>query len=107
MKESEWKKFRKLREICLERFCERVLLEAEKICKSDNQSAHGRYGGLYGLMRDRDKELANAFDDPRRSNAFIQLMLMYKLKLIADKELDEFEDETKNAIREIVDGGDK
>jgi translation initiation factor 2 alpha subunit (eIF-2alpha) len=107
MKESEWKKFRKLREICLERLCERVLQEAERICNSDNQSAHERYGNLYGLMRDRDKELANAFNDPRRSNAFIQLMLMHKLNLIADKELDEFEDETKNAIREIVDRGDE
>jgi hypothetical protein len=107
MKDSEWKKFRKQREICLERYCERVLQEAERICNSDNQSAHERYGSLYGLMRDRDKELANAFDGPRRSNAFIQLILMYKLNLIADKELDEFEDETKNAIREIIDGGGK
>lgn len=107
MKESEWKKFRKLRAICLERFCERVLQQAKRICNSDNQSAHERYGNLYGLMRDRDKELANAFDDPRRSNAFIQLMLMYKLNLIADKELDDFEDETKNAIREIADRGNE
>jgi hypothetical protein len=34
-------------------------------------------------------------------------MLMYRLKLIADKELDEFEDETTNAIREIVDRGNE
>ncbi|MGB5457824.1 MAG: hypothetical protein WBO18_17890 [Gammaproteobacteria bacterium] len=54
-------------------------------------------------MRDRYAEIANAFDDPRRSNAFIVLMLMYKLKRIADKELEEFEDETRNAIREVVD----
>jgi len=54
-------------------------------------------------MRDRYEEIANAFGDPRRSNAFIVLMLMYKLKRIADKELDEFEDETRNAIREAVD----
>ncbi|MGB5679009.1 MAG: hypothetical protein WBN36_14620 [Gammaproteobacteria bacterium] len=107
MKESEWKKFRKLREICLERFCERVLQEAERICNSDNQSAHQRYGNLYGLMLDRDEELANAFDYPKRSKAFFQLMLMYRLKLIADKELDEFEDETTNAIREIVDRGNE
>lgn len=107
MKESEWKKFRRLRETCLERFCERVLKEAERICNSDNQSAHERYGVLYGLMRNRDKELANAFDNPGRSNAFIQLVLMWKLQLIEDSELDEFEDETKNAIRAIVDEGDR
>jgi hypothetical protein len=107
MKESEWKSFRKLREICLQRFCEGVLQEAEGICNSDNQTAHERYGKLYGLIRDRDKELADAFDDPRRSNAFIQLMLMYKLNLIGDKELNEFEEETKNAIRGIVDEGEK
>jgi hypothetical protein len=58
-------------------------------------------------MRDRDKELANAFDDPRRSNAFIQLMLMFKSNLITDKELDDFEDETKNAIKEILGRGNE
>jgi hypothetical protein len=106
MKESEWKKFKKLKGLCLERFCDGVLNEATNICKSDEKTAHKRYGDLYKLIRDKDKELAKAFDGLSRSKAFIQLMMMYRMGLVEEKQLDEFEDETKNAIRDIVNRDD-
>lgn len=106
MKESEWKKFKKLKDLCLERFCDRVLREAENICKSDDKTAHERYSDLYKLIMERDKELADAFDGLNRNKAFIQLMLMYRLGLVEEKQLDEFEYETKKSIREIINRGD-
>ena len=106
MKESEQRKFKKLKELCLERFCDGVLREAELICKSDEKTAHGRYGDLYKLIKDKDKDLANAFDGLSRSKAFTQLMLMYRMGLVEEKQLDEFEDETKNSIRDIVNQDD-
>ena len=102
MKESEWKKFKKLKALCLERFCDDVLNEATHICKSGDKTAHQRYGDLYKLIRDKDKELANAFDGLSRSKAFIQLMMMYSMGLVEEEQLDEFEDGTKNSIRDIV-----
>ena len=68
------------------------------ICKSDEKTAHRRYGDLYKLIKDKDKDLANAFDGLSRSKAFTQLMLMYRMGLVEEKQLDEFEDETKNSI---------
>ena len=53
-------------------------------------------------MRDKDRDLANAFDGLSRNKAFGQLMLMYRLELVEENQLDEFENETKNAIRDIV-----
>ena len=76
------------------------------ICKSDEKTAHRRYGDLYKLIKDKDKDLANAFDGLSRSKAFTQLMLMYRMGLVEEKQLDEFEDETKNSIRDIVNQDD-
>jgi DNA-binding transcriptional ArsR family regulator len=102
MKEWEWKKFRKLNEKCLERFCDAVLQDAENICRSDEKTAHERYLDLYELLRIKDNELANAFDGMRRSTASIQLLQLYRMGLVEESQLDEFEDETRNRIRELT-----
>jgi len=67
-----------------------------------DKTAHEKFGDLYDLIRARDKEMTNAFDGLSRSQAFVQLMLMYRMGLVEENQLDEFEDETKNKIREIV-----
>ena len=105
MKESEWKKFKKLRALCLERFCGDVLHKAENICKAGGKTAHDRYGDLYQLIWDKDKGLAKAFDGPSRNRAFTQLMLMYRFGLVEEDELNEFENDTKTFIRDIVNRG--
>jgi hypothetical protein len=74
MNESEWKKFKRLKELCLERFCSDVLEEAESISGVTDQSAHDRYRSLYRLIHDKDKELARAFDGHSRSKAEMQLI---------------------------------
>ena len=106
MKESEWKKFKMLKALCLERFCDGVLNDATNICKSAEKTAHERLGELYKLIRDQDKELVNAFDGLSRSKAFIQLMMMYRMGLVEEKQLDEFKGETKNSVHDIVNRDD-
>ena len=101
MKESEWKKFKKLKDICLERFCERVLANASSVVSEKGKTSLDRYYDLYQLIQDEDEDLEKAFDGLSRSKAFMQLLLMYRMKLVEESELDEFEDETKNEIRRI------
>jgi len=101
MKESEWKKFKKLKDICLERFCERVLTNANSILDAKDKKSLDRYYDLYQLIQDEDKNLEKAFNGLSRSRAFMQLLLMYRMELVEESELDEFEDETKNEIRRI------
>ena len=43
IKESDWKVFKPLREIALERFCERVLDEVARINLDTGTSKHQRY----------------------------------------------------------------
>lgn len=85
--ESDWKIFRALREVALERFCNRVLAEVEALCRDPSRSHHKRYLDLCRLLRERDKELAYSFDDPRRSAMILQLAAIHASGLLEPDEL--------------------
>lgn len=99
--ESDWKKFKKVREQALDRFCRRILAECEEICRDETTTAHQRYGRLYGYVRDRNKEMAKAFDDFRRSTAVLCLMIMHKYGLLTEEEIEAFSEDVKRSIRDI------
>ena len=102
MKESEWKKFKKLKEKCLERFCGEVLSEAQGICDHVGKTNHEKYIDLYQLMRNKDKKLGKAFDGLSRNLAHSQLLLMYQMRLVEEAELNEFEADTVKSIKETM-----
>jgi hypothetical protein len=99
IKESDWKVFRRLHSIALERYCQRVLEEVRVAaeCKGDY---HDCYRRVYRLIRDRDRTMAAAFDDPRRSTAFILLANMIGEELLTEEELKQFSLETQERIEE-------
>lgn len=97
--ESDWKVFRELHAVALERFCERVLAEVQEISARSGRSFHDRYLDVDRLLRKRDAELARAFDNPRRSAAFIQLFAIHSLGLLEPTELTRF----SSAVRERID----
>ncbi|HEX7363477.1 MAG TPA: hypothetical protein VF283_23545 [Bryobacteraceae bacterium] len=69
MIEADWKVFKKVRMIALERFSQRVLDQSQAICNKQSLTTHQRYRELYKLLQVRNKEMAQAFDDFRRSTA--------------------------------------
>lgn len=99
---ADWKVFRDLRSIALERFCERVLGEVSRAASESGQTAHDRYGAVFEIVRTRDRELARMFDDFRRSTAVLQLALMHSLQLLTPEELTRFSAETQSAIRVLA-----
>lgn len=102
MPESDWKVFRKLREIALERFCERVLAEVSSVAARPDASYYKRYLDVFEVVRRRDRELAYAFDDPRRSRAFLQLLSIHSHGLLTDDELTGFSVETRELLRRFA-----
>ena len=102
--ESDWKVFKKVREKALDRYCRRVLEECERICRDETKSAHERYGTLYGYIHQKDKEMAKAFDDFRRSTAVLCLMLMHKYELLTKDEMQAFSGEVQRSLEEITKG---
>jgi hypothetical protein len=97
--ESDWKLFRQLHALALERFCARVLSEVGQLAVTPAQSAHEGYLAVFHLIQDRNKELAEAFDDFRRSTAWRQLALLRFRGLVTDEEFARFSPETRDAVQ--------
>ena len=99
--ERDWKLFRQLQPLAIERFCEKVLSEIRDISAS-GASAHKRYLRVFKIVRDQDKELATLFDNPRRSNAWFQLSLIHSHDLLTLEEMQRFSPETQQRVRELA-----
>jgi len=105
--ESDWKLFRKLHPVALQRLCERILAEARAEIDRPAKTAHERYGSLYRLLEKRDREIARAFDDLRRSTALTQLGIIHSLGLITEEERQSFTAETRGCLDFFVPPGDR
>ena len=96
--ESDWKLFRRLQGLALERFCKRVLEEVEPLAGNAARTYHERYLDVFRLLKERDRELARAFDDPRRSRMIHQLVAMHALGLLEPGELAGFTARTRTTV---------
>ena len=97
--EPDWKLFRSLHPVALERFCERVLAEVGQLASEQDKSAHERYLAVFRLLQRRDKELAQAFNDLRRSTALLQLAIIRAQGLVTEEEIARFSPETRAAVQ--------
>jgi hypothetical protein len=104
MDERDWKRFRQLAPVALERFCGRVLAEAKGVADAPGLSSHERYLKLYKLMREQDRELASAFDDHRRSTAKVKLARICSLGLLTEEEFGSFSEETRELVLDLTGG---
>ena len=100
--ESDWKVFRELREVALQRFCERVLGELLPLTQDHSRSPHERYLAVFRLVRERDEQLANAFNDPARSRMILQLATIRTLGILSPSELERFTQETRSILELLV-----
>ncbi len=102
IKESDWKLLRQLHDVALERFCQRVLGEIERRSSASKKTYHQRYLDIYRLMQRRDRELADAFNDLRRSTAVQQLTVIHSHGLLSEEEFSRFSPETRNAVDSLL-----
>jgi hypothetical protein len=101
IKESDWKHLRQLKAIALDRFCSRALAEIQAASSDPEKTSHQRYQAVYKLVEDRDDELANIFDDLKRSNAMGKLFQMRRASLLTDDEWIGFSDEIRSVFAKI------
>jgi hypothetical protein len=102
--ESDWKLWRVLSKEALERHCQKILTEAASLEKGGD-SAHARYLELYQLLQRRDQEIADVFNDPRRSRAYLQIALAVRRQIITRAELAKFSEGTQGVVEALVDAG--
>jgi hypothetical protein len=96
--EPDWKVFRQLQPLALDRFCQRVLTEVGRLAADADKSHHERYLAVFQLLQRRDKELADAFNDPRRSTALVQLARIQFHELLSAEEFARFTAETRASV---------
>jgi hypothetical protein len=100
--EADWKVFRQLREVALQRFCQRVLAEVQRLCTDEAKTSHERYLELFQLIEQRDEELALAFNEMRRSAALLQLTAMHSHELLSTEEMERFSTYARQAVAAIL-----
>ena len=87
LSESDWKKFKKIRLLALDRYCTAILQEAKALCDTTDSSAHERYLDLYALIQKRNQAMKMPFDGLSRNSAPLQLKYMVDLGLLTSKEI--------------------
>ena len=65
------------------------------------ENYHERYLEVFRLIMDRNDKMARAFDDMRRSKAFILLANIKESKLLTDEEFSELSSEAREAVESI------
>ncbi len=100
--EADWRVFREVQRAALERFCTRVLGEVERLLQDTSRSHHERYLDLYRLVRERDEQLAAAFDDPSRARMIWQAARLHALELLAPNDLERFSEKTRLTIESLA-----
>lgn len=100
--ESDWRRFKEIHAKLLERYCCRILEEVAAASQDTKGTAHDRYLKVYKLIADRDEQMANAFDDFRRSTAVMQLGIMRRMKLLTDEQLGLFSEQTRVRVEGIA-----
>lgn len=104
IKESDWKLLRQFHAVTLERFCQRVLSEIVSINSDDTKSSHQRYLDIFGVIERRDREIAQTFNDLRRSTALVHLAAIQSRGLLTEDEFLRFSQETRGIVEVLLEG---
>jgi len=101
--ERDWHLLRGVHRAALDRYCARVLEECATIIRDTKSSSHDRYLRLFRLVKERDENIAAAFNDLRRSTAIQRLASMLLLGAVTDEELSQFNPETRESAAALAD----
>ena|SRR6266853_3271814 len=96
--ESDWKLFRQLHSVALDRYCQRLLEDVQRIAGDARRTPHQRYLAIYELIEQKDRDLSRAFDDMRRSTALVQLAIIHSHGVITEEEIMRFTPATRDTI---------
>jgi hypothetical protein len=100
--EQDWKTLRTLHPVALDRFCQRVLEEIDAVAGATSRSSHERYLEIRDLVSRRGREMADAFDDMRRSRAVLRIARIRALGVLTAEEYSRFTDIIRDEVDRIA-----
>ena len=92
--EADWKVFKQLRELALERFSQEVRAQCIAKFNDSTLTAHERYLAVYDLIQERDAEMVRIFAALRRSTALFQLRILWSRGLLEEQDVQALSEET-------------
>ena len=98
--ESDWRVFRELRPVWLERYCTQLNQQVIKKLSDSRRSEHERYIDVYRFIQKKDRELGDAFNDFRRSTATRQISIIRTLGVVTEQEVARFSEQTQRFTSE-------
>lgn len=93
--EADWQVLRSVHDEALEKMCERILAEVIEAGTKPGLTYRQRYLDVYSLVKERDKDVANTFNNWRRSWALITLRFMLKHDLLSAADIARFSEVTR------------
>jgi hypothetical protein len=100
--EHDWKILKQVKTAALERVCAGILEELRKASAADGKTDHERYLDVWDLLGRRDQDVAAAFDDYRRSTAFIRLKTLRQSGYLTDEEFSRFSLQTRASVERVM-----
>ena len=97
IRETDWKVFKRLWEVALERISQQILDESQIICNKSGETAHQKYLELYKHIYERDNVITRIFDKFSRSSALLSLHQIRSMNLLTDAEVSELSEEAQQA----------
>jgi hypothetical protein len=98
--EADWQHLRQLTPVVLDRLCARILKQVARASGAPGKSNHERYLAVFRLIERRDQEIADAFNDMRRSRALDRILAMHRLGLFTAEECAGFSEEVRRWFRD-------
>lgn len=102
--ERDWKVYRDLNKVFLNRFCQRILDELVQISQDSGSTPHERYLKVHQHIQKKDRLIAQNFDHVARSSGLDNLCGMRRLGLITEEEFERLTPETRSWIDRILKG---
>jgi len=99
--EKDWKIIRAIKDEKLNAVCADILNEINQEIRDKEENNHKAYLNIWNVVNTRDNDIAEMFNDLRRSNAVCKLALWYKKGYLTENELNEFSDETRSIINAL------
>ena len=100
--EPDWRVLRRLHPLALERFCERVLAEVDRVSRDGAKNHHARYLQIFRIIEQRNGEMARIFDNPRRSYGLTILAQMRSQGLLTEDEFSSLSLEARGVIQMLL-----
>jgi hypothetical protein len=100
--EADWRRFKEVHGVLLERYCAGILVELATALKAGEGTARERYLRAHRLIGQRHEDMARAFSDFRRSTAVMQLGIMRGMGLLTERELGMFSEKTQVCVRALA-----